>query len=205
MAVRQGRGTGRQWDGGNWVAVGWEAWGGNGRGTWGGCGMGELGGSGIGRARRGCGRKGVTVSLGQDMAMGWPGSQGGAENRALRPWGSSFVGRAGGWRGHGAERTLSPSAFVGLRPRVPTRPHVPTPAGGHAPKTCRQSEGRRAVTSAVTRQTPVRRVPFGTCPLAGQCPLPPGQRGQGVTSGAPLPLDTATHPAGQNLALHLKN
>lgn len=72
MAVRQGRGRGWQWDGGNWVAVGWEAWGGNGRGTFGGCGMGELGGYEIGRARGGSGVKRVTVSLGQ------PGTRHGA-------------------------------------------------------------------------------------------------------------------------------
>lgn len=33
----------------------------------------------------------------------------------------------------GKERTLDPGVFVGLLPRVPTRPHVPTLRGGRSP------------------------------------------------------------------------
>lgn len=63
--AKQGHGGGL-WDGGNWLAVGWEAWGGSG--------MGELRGCGIGRARSGSGMKGVTAPPGQgDRAWRWGG------------------------------------------------------------------------------------------------------------------------------------
>lgn len=86
------------------------------------------------------------------------------------------------------ERTLDPSGFVGLLPHVPTHPSVPTASGGHNPPSSPNFQpirSRGAVTSPVTRQTPAQRVPFGTCPPAGQSPLLPGQRRHRCTSTVP--------------------
>lgn len=166
---------------GHGAAVGW--------GELGGCGMGSMG-------RQWEGDMGRLWDGGIGWLWDWEGTAGLREERGhcvsgtrhghgvarlpgrgrepcLEALGKQLCGTGRRMAGPRGRTDSEPKCLCGAAPPCPNSSPCPNPRRGTRPKTCSQSEGRRAVTSAVTRQTPVRRVPFGTCPLAGQCPLPP--------------------------------